>query len=381
MIAEPPVTALVIVADDLSGAAETAGAVAGVTGIRPQLFLGPAPRFDAQVVAIDSHSRELNGRGAAMALEDALQGAPEGVRIFKKIDSLLRGNIAAEMGMLRGAGRSVVVASAVPRIGRTVRGGVVHVGAAPLHTTDLWRAESVGAPASIRDSLGVDSVVLTLDHVRSPALKEHIRSATSRRLVPVCDSETDQDLDRIAEALTALGSDIVAVGAAGLARALAGSLDIEQGEQTFAPDAERVVVVMGSRAQSALAQVDAMLATGIARVVLVPGKVPRLVDGDSIVTLSAQESFDAMDLANAFSALADAIVALPGRTDLVLTGGDTARRTLDALGVVALFPEREIHDGAVLSTLTGGAAVVTRPGSYGGRNSLIELVRYLKGTP
>ncbi|NGN62679.1 4-hydroxythreonine-4-phosphate dehydrogenase, partial [Streptomyces sp. A7024] len=77
-------------------------------------------------------------------------------------------------------------------------------------------------------------------------------------------------------------------------------------------------------------------------------------------------------------ALATLAAAAPGRPDLVLTGGETARRVLDALGITELHPAGEIHHGAVRSHSREGRTVVTRPGSYGDDHSLLTIARSLR---
>ncbi|MYS69560.1 4-hydroxythreonine-4-phosphate dehydrogenase, partial [Streptomyces sp. SID5926] len=75
---------------------------------------------------------------------------------------------------------------------------------------------------------------------------------------------------------------------------------------------------------------------------------------------------------------ARAVAALPGRPDLVLTGGETARRVLDAAGVTMLWPVGEIHHGAVHSRTADGRSVVTRPGSHGGPDSFLHIAAALR---
>jgi 4-hydroxythreonine-4-phosphate dehydrogenase len=62
---------------------------------------------------------------------------------------------------------------------------------------------------------------------------------------------------------------------------------------------------------------------------------------------------------------------------LVLTGGETARAVVDAIGLTTLRPIYEIHHGAVASVASDGRRIVTRPGSFGGADSLVDIVRYL----
>lgn len=76
--------------------------------------------------------------------------------------------------------------------------------------------------------------------------------------------------------------------------------------------------------------------------------------------------------------LGRAVAALPYPTDLVLTGGETARRVLDALGVTRLRPVGQIHHGAVHCHTPDGRSVVTRPGSHGDTGSLLRIARALR---
>jgi 4-hydroxythreonine-4-phosphate dehydrogenase len=68
----------------------------------------------------------------------------------------------------------------------------------------------------------------------------------------------------------------------------------------------------------------------------------------------------------------------PASADLVLTGGETARRVLDQLGIDQLEPLAQIGHGAVRSRTADGRHVVTRPGSFGGADSLREIVAELQ---
>ncbi|MFE1840452.1 nucleotide-binding domain containing protein [Streptomyces sviceus] len=56
-----------------------------------------------------------------------------------------------------------------------------------------------------------------------------------------------------------------------------------------------------------------------------------------------------------------------------MTGGETARRVLDALGVAYLAPLGQIHHGAVHALTADGRHVVTRPGSFGDTDSLLRI--------
>lgn len=88
------------------------------------------------MTVFDLHSRRSDPARASRDVRSVLQSS-DGSEIVKKIDSLLRGNIAAEVGELSRDGSPVIVAAGLPRQGRTVQDGVVLVDGVALHSTDL----------------------------------------------------------------------------------------------------------------------------------------------------------------------------------------------------------------------------------------------------
>lgn len=126
-----------VLADDFSGAAEVAGLAveAGLTA-RLQTHAAPAlPRPD--LVVIDTDTRSLPADEAARVAVAALSLLRRaGVeRVFKKVDSVLRGPVAAELGALRDAGgyHHVVLLPANPSRARVIRHGRYRVDGVPLH--------------------------------------------------------------------------------------------------------------------------------------------------------------------------------------------------------------------------------------------------------
>lgn len=89
---------IVVIADDLSGAAELA-AVARGFGLRSEVHVKFDPKTDADVVAIDTDSRSLTPEKAAKRVRSLMgkvaKAAPDW--IYKKTDSVLRGNILTEI--------------------------------------------------------------------------------------------------------------------------------------------------------------------------------------------------------------------------------------------------------------------------------------------
>src|SRR6266536_1481303 len=97
---------LAIVADDLSGAAESAAAfLLRTMCISVGLYAAQRPpvvdaRSAARVIAVDTDSRRQSPADAAASVRAAIVACAD-VPILKKVDSLLRGNLAAEVGALQ----------------------------------------------------------------------------------------------------------------------------------------------------------------------------------------------------------------------------------------------------------------------------------------
>src|SRR5215204_1600834 len=93
---------LVIVADDLTGAADTSACFA-IAGLATVIRLTGTTMPEADVLAISTASRDLDSAAAAHAVRSALagisggQGNAEPRWVYKKIDSALRGHPRDEL--------------------------------------------------------------------------------------------------------------------------------------------------------------------------------------------------------------------------------------------------------------------------------------------
>ncbi len=398
-------TDLVILADDLSGAAESAAA-ALLRTTRIAVVLDPAPAGTGgspatgpRVVAVDLDTRRADATAVAAAVTGAQDLLDTAALVVLKVDSVLRGGpdllVAAVRASLGGTGSPVlaVVSTATPSLGRTVVGGVVHVDGTPLPLTDLWGAEAREVPASVAEAVGVpEAHVIPLPVVRGPrdGLVEALLRVASSGLV-VCDAEDDADLDAVVAAASAVpGVRPVLVGAGGLAAAASRSLpaDADAGAAPAAvPVPTSVLVVVGSAAPLLSAEVEDLRAGGAAVVDL---PVADLLAGRASVAPFAAgvtvvrpepSSVDPALSADLVAGLARAVTPAATAADaLVLTGGETARAVLTALGTRSLTP-LAATGGTVTSRADDDRLVVTRPGSFGGAHRLAAIVSTLTRAP
>ncbi|WP_327660649.1 MULTISPECIES: four-carbon acid sugar kinase family protein [unclassified Streptomyces] len=408
MASSPPLPAVLALADDLSGAAEAARALGGPVRLCLTAPTGGAAA-GAHDLVVDLNTRHLPPADAADAVRSALESGGSGAPgsessgayglLYKKIDSQLRGNVAAEALAYAEGAVALVIAPALPAARRTVTGGVVHVDGVPLHETNGWRAERATPPRSVAEAFsGLPVRTIPLEVVRSerPRLEAELKSAVASGAHPAADAETDADLDAIVAAALRLGPGLRLLGSGGLAGALGRALARPAVPAPAPPPARAaapLLVVAGTAEPGVARQIAHLTALGMRHLPLDPaelmagavevraGAVEVRVGAapvDTVLSIDGSAGLHPGGGRALSAALAALATAWPGRPDLVLTGGETARATLDALGVRELEPVDEIHHGAVHSRTTDGRSVVTRPGSYGAEDSLLRIATALR---
>ncbi|MEA3110866.1 MAG: D-threonate/D-erythronate kinase, partial [Caballeronia sp.] len=230
---------ILIVADDLSGAADCAIAFAGagrrtVVTLETSGVMNTAAETDnADVIAADTDTRRLSPQDAARHTADAFNAlnAP-GRRLYKKIDSTLRGNWTAEVAALQPLAGLAIVAPSFPATGRTLHEARVLVHGEPLENTETWKLENAGRPANVRAMLeeaGLRCESIDVDTLRGDinSLLDRIKTTAAQALI--VDAHSGDDLKRLAQATAQLApreQPLFWVGSGGLARELASLPDL-----------------------------------------------------------------------------------------------------------------------------------------------------------
>lgn len=385
------------IADDLSGAAEVAAALTGLPAgyahiAQMPLLATPAaldlpspgdadPAVDPgsrrpEILVVDSGNRHAAGPDAAARIRSLLAARPEGSHVFLKFDSLLRGNLDVELAAAMETG-PVAFCPALPDLDRTVRNGVLRIKGIPLHETNLWQAESADPGYSIASRLTVTSpAVVPLSTIRGGDLQEVLAGHASEGRLAVCDAETDDDLDRIAAA--ALGQGIVLAGAAGLAAAMRRSRPApSDASSATAPRLRQspAMFILGTASPSTRAQLTELQQMGVPVHRLLPADIPSFdPGGEGSTAVVVEGPIDPARSAAIVQSLAQLARRAHAGRHLVLSGGETARAVLDELGIRRLHPLAQAHPGAVVSVTDSGRLVATRPGSFGDRHSLTQIL-------
>jgi uncharacterized protein YgbK (DUF1537 family) len=401
-----------ILADDLTGASDCAVAFAQLGISASVTWAAELP--DQVVVALETDSRRLDAAQAAMRVRQMLDvHYRSGAYFFKKIDSTLRGQPAAELagaiGQLRARGWNglSVVAPAFPATGRSTREGRVHLWGQALEDTSLWARDHTYPDAdmvAILEAEGLNVWLADLDAVRTgaTALACLVREALDQGAdVVVCDASEASDLDIIAQATVPLAQHLFWTGSGGLAQALARA-DRKAGDVCPEPIAVEggILFVVGSvaeasRAASAVVAADrAVVPMVVAPNILYDGSagpqwkaVARAIadtleaGGDVLVEIAADSNADLSEGAYLVTQLGALLQpAAPHVGALFATGGETALALLRALGVTGVRLIEEIEAGVPLGLSQGALTipVVTKAGAFGDAGTLHRCLSHLR---
>ena len=342
---------LAIIADDLTGALDT-GTPFVEAGLTVAVAIDVESVAEAlqrtpDVIVINTASRALSADAAALQMRAALAalGSTEPLILFKKIDSRLKGNVAAESLALAEVTDSnrIVVAPAIPDQQRfTINGAVTGRG--------------VETPLPVRTLF--PSTELTVD---------------------VYDASTDADLDDLVRETD--WSTVIAVGARGLGSALARSLVISKAiRPPFLPSTE-TLFAFGSRDPTTSAQIEHLAEhRQLVAIADAPaGELSARIHGlPAVARCSGEQTSNPEHVVARFADGIRLVVEQTRPDMLMIGGGDTALAILKALGASVLIPSGEIEAGIPWFQIeTPDRRVIccaVKSGGFGSIDSLLKLV-------
>lgn len=398
-----------IVADDFTGANDT-GVQLKRRGVPTSVVFSSEFIASEGSFVLDTESRALGPEEAAAAVRAGLKGVDLTAfgRVMKKVDSTLRGSVAAEIKAVDELYGSelVVFAPALPDLGRTTVGGVHLLKGIPITRTEL--AKDPKTPVT------EDNITRLLEAVYDEPVTHISEDQVSAGEIDfsggrvfTCDSATNADLRSVIQAAVATGKRTLWVGTAAMA-------DHLLGVEVDVPPALAVVASVSAVSRE---QVNFAAGEGIP---LVSVPIPELLTGEQkLETYVAQtvallkEGKDAI-LASSAScnrAELDRSVAVgeklnmtreqvSGYTQMVmgrmtkaileqtpisgmfLTGGDTALGFFMEARSLGSSIVTEIAVGIPMMRLSGGPfaglKVVTKAGAFGKEDAITFALRKLK---
>lgn len=391
-------TKLLIVADDLTGTLDT-GVQFVKQGVTVSVIMDPqsaegAMMTDCEVLAVNSNSRHLSPEQAYDAVYRIVsEGKQAGiVHIYKKTDSVLRGNIGAELSAALQASKAQVLsfAPSYPAMNRITKNGVHYIDGVPVSASVL--AKDPFNPV-------IESDVAKLIRLQTD-IPVHGMNEMSEKGILIVDAETDEDLSSAGKQLKSAGLLAVCAGCAGFAKFLPELLDMKTEEKPAIPDPkDSLLVISGSLNPVTKMQLDQAEAFGFRRIRLNAvqksdaehAELPQIKESWTILdSCDPDESIsDNTERTNEVirSTVADNIGILVSRMletyrgTIMIIGGDTLQACLKHLGCTQMKMITELLPGVVLSEISVNETahlLISKSGGFGSETLLKDLKQWMK---
>lgn len=430
-----------VVADDLTGANDTGQQFAAggletvVVPARSSRRQGTDGHGDADVLVVDTESRTLDPGTAAASVRDAV-GEASAERVYKKVDSTLRGNLAAEIDAALDASAAPIalVAPAFPTGGRVTVDGR-HL----VDETPVSEAPAVQERENPPQEADVTKLLSNADHPvvhvaaetverGTEAVADRLEEITRRHpegALVVCDATTQDHLSTLAVAGGRLAEEPLYVGSAGLAAAIGGfhrsagaasAADATTARTAATGGSGRVLGVVGStnrRTFDQLRQVPdgVLVKLDVERAIEDPtdagedlatrardrlradelavvASATSPADVTAAVDAGAERGLDSADVRDRIlTALTAAVDSLWADGDapvdaVFASGGTVATSVFDVLAIDAIeLDATPVEPGIPLGTATdrdgGEIAVVTKAGGFGTDETIVNCLATL----
>ncbi|MBM7652437.1 four-carbon acid sugar kinase family protein [Neobacillus cucumis] len=421
-----------IIADDLTGAND-AGVQLSKIGISSTVFLDykdSSLQSTEDVAIIDTDSRAISEEAAYETIQNASSiFRKHGYeQVYKKMDSTLRGNVAAELAALVSVYQPemIVLAPAFPKMNRKTINGYQYVNGERVSETEFGRDPKT----PVKDSFIPNLLKKYVDE-RICLIEQALLNSSTENLINkiventgqgttwfICDASTDEDLKMIADTFAKVNKKTVWAGSAGLIEYLPNALqlkkaEINQHEELGVTKTLTVSASLSLVTKQQLEMVKTMEETHFVELdpVQLIKKTYRIgdiideftkeynkkhfvlfvdsSDGNREATkqLGTELSLGNTQISETISVeigvIAKAIVqSMPAINGLILTGGDTAKAVCNQLDMNRMQLYTEIEAGLPLGRLGNatnaqGYWTVTKAGGFGNEHSLLNALKFM----
>ena len=422
-----------IIADDLTGANDSSLQF-HLHGADTQILLSDDVEnldiSDAQAWAISTETRNIEPKEAYEKVKYVTQKMVDKFSpdyFFKKIDSTIRGNIAAEvLGMLEVLNwDAAIIIPAFPIEGRVTVGGYHLLKGIPIERTEMARdpfspIKESHLPTMLIEQVGEEykDIVASLDlrdvmKGAGPILQKLNELIANGKKLIVADAVSTTDIEQVVLAINKSDYKILPAGTAATARALSNLWFSDLNPKVMAdeiPDIPKLVI-SGSATEITEAQINAFetsdkfeenslvvtldmetILAGVSdelveRIVSNLGKnnivvvhtsnIVRNFDGFSDASFDAELTRDklAFMITDFLSVLTKRVLE-KREVILVLLGGETSYKCCRAIGAIQLKLIDEVAPAIALSLDYNSRWIVTKSGNLGGTSTLIDILKY-----
>lgn len=410
---------IAVIADDLTGAADTGiqfrPVYANTVLMADMALTGDCTMPRPDVLAIHTRTRAASPEDARRRIaEIAKRLRPlEPRRVYKKVDSCLRGNLGAETDALLQEFELDLsfIAPAFPTMGRTTVHDVHLLHGEPVAESEMGRDpvtpvlnSNLTAIVAGQARLPVGRIDLDILESGTEAVASEVSRLRESGIRHICfDAGKQAHLEIVASLTRDRFPTTLLVGSAGLGLALRTVLSLPPAPEAAIREnlpSGHHLLAFGTASPQARRQIDVMRRTypmqssEIAAGDLLDGgpAVDGLLDeltglmkgGDLVICIAlpdaAPDAQMAARLAGQYGKLIAALIVRTRPVTTFLSGGDTAIAVLDSLGAQGIRLEREITPTMACGTAVGGAAdgliFGTKPGAMGNDDAMLEWRRF-----
>ncbi len=379
-------TSIRILADDLTGALDTAAAFTGEVPVFIDRPPTPGGDFaDAPIAVVATPTRDAPPEAIPGHLQPVLRWLKSGDVAFKKVDSLLRGNTFRELAWLAqdGAFDATIFAPAFPAQGRVTING------------QQWVIEP-GHLSGPRNPVALPFLEAFSDSGLSIGLAMPANGEAPDIWAP--DVVSDAELDAVVtKACRDESRSLLWCGSAGLAQALARHFGLEpdSAKSITTPDAEKTgptILLSASHHPVYRHQWERLRAASKPAALVEHANASEMANALDVVEkgatsawfdLSPPEKLDPTQAAQRLSAqMAQLAASLPKPKQLIVVGGDTLLGLCRAAGVDALLARASLRSGWGCARFVGGiwngTPCYSRSGAFGGADDLSAMMHLLE---
>lgn len=405
---------MVLLADDLTGALDTGVQFAGSEA---NVFVTTIDKMkeepSADILVVDTESRHLTAEEAYRVVYEAVDCTRHRFTwIYKKTDSLLRGNLGAELtAALDASGRKALVfVPSYPRMQRIVKNGHFLVDGIPIaHTQNARDTLDPVATSEISDIVAEQTDL----PIRLANLAREDFNTSGKKEIFISDAVTDDDMHRIAERIIPHMEDIVVAGCAGFASVIKKYITPVSAVKTTKPeaDARNHLMICGSINERTRRQVNYAIDNGLPYLVLMPEEYISKYHSDKTIQVicdmlkehgaalvcTARDDKDIeknnmaakehqlpaenlhIHISKRLGEIAASVINTGNVDVLSVIGGDTLFGIMSALDGLGFIPVQEIHAGTVQSVMMlrsgGSKTILTKAGSFGDDDAIWYMYR------
>ena len=424
-----------IIADDLTGANDTSLQLF-LRGCKTQVAFGEDISIDenlkTEVFAMSTETRNVDAKTAHEKVLNVSENILKKYNfeyIYKKIDSVLRGNIAVEVVTLLDSLEydAAVIFPAFPNEGRTTIGGFHLVKGIPLQRTEVSRDPACPIMESniinllksqLPEEMANYTDLISLDVVMKgagPILTKLNDLISKGKKLIVADAVSTTDLEQIAFAVTKSSYKILPVGSAGAAQALGKiwhpDTDEDLVKEPQVPNLPKLVV-SGSATDLTASQIKRLQENDNIEntyfIAIKPQNIfsndfeeiaervlNNLIKDNTVIIHSSElientEELSSLLIENELtkevfiSKICDYLASVTKtvlsqkEAVLITVGGETSYKCCRAIGSKNLQIIDTVAPAIPLGVDHKGQLIVTKSGNLGTQNTLIDVVRYFE---